>query len=158
MLGRCEDKGDLIVAGHTILLPPVQLNDILTAAPLHPVKEAQRHKPPQLIPKALIESNDGAVVQVVIVVVTDEDSVDLGELGYRARRRPEPLRTQVLRRRGPGAEDGIREEDELIHLHHQRGMAQPRDSQACLPHAGFSRVIDKIRFKHWEFFVKFLSV
>lgn len=98
VLGRCKDKGDLITSGDTILLPPVQLDHVLTATFLHPVKETQRHKPPQLITKSLIQSNDRIVVQVVVVVVTDEDRVYPGEFTYSAWRMPKTLWTHVLQR------------------------------------------------------------
>lgn len=128
VLGRCEHKRHLIVSGDAVLLPPVQLDHILTATFLHPVQQPQRHKPPQLVTKSLVQSSDRTVVQVVVVVVADEDRVYLGQFTDGARGTPEPLGTHALRRGGPGAKDRICEQDELIHFHHHCRVSQPRDS------------------------------
>jgi len=67
------------MSGDTVLLPPVQLDHILTAALLHPVQEPQGHKPSQLVTESLIESDDRIVVQVVVVVVAHSHRPHTGE-------------------------------------------------------------------------------
>lgn len=128
MLGRREHKGDLVMSGDTVLLPPVQLDHILTAALLHPVQEPQGHKPSQLVTESLIESDDRIVVQVVVVVVADKDCVYAGQLVDAARGTTKPLGTHALGWGGPSTEDGVCEQDELVHFHHHCGMSQPCDS------------------------------
>ena len=94
VLCRREHKPHVGLLRNAILIPPSQLNHILTARVVHPLCQALRHEPAQLGPVASVERLHAAVVQVVVVGVTDDHGVDLRQVVDGARHLAVALGTQ----------------------------------------------------------------
>jgi len=109
-----------------ILFPPAQLFNTLTAGRMHPCPEASRYKPAQTGTEALVQLHNWRGVQMVEVIVTDDDAVNVWQLSYAARCWAiTHCNARQSNWTAPVTEHGICQNSDVVHLKQHSSMTDP---------------------------------
>lgn len=96
MLAGCARESDVITVHREFrFLPPCHRLDIFTANIVEPALITLGHEPLQIITESPVEISHAALVQMVVVIVANHDSVYLREQIHCDGARPIPLGTKL---------------------------------------------------------------